>query len=180
MLLLSSIKLCDTTAKFCMEAEDMIPKIKRVLYATDLSENSTYAFRYAVNTAEKHDAEIVILHVIDAISPSVREIIQINLPNADIGHVKNAAIEEMNNRLDEFCKKELREKPECLNRITAVEVREGYPAEEILRTADEKGCDVIIMGTHGKGLLTHTFLGSVAERVLRRSRKPVFIIPLPK
>jgi len=36
------------------------------------------------------------------------------------------------------------------------------------------------MGTHGKGWITYTFLGSVAERVLRRSRKPVFIIPLPK
>jgi len=39
---------------------------------------------------------------------------------------------------------------------------------------------VIIMGTHGKGIIRHTFLGSVAERVLRRVRKPVFIIPLPK
>jgi len=36
------------------------------------------------------------------------------------------------------------------------------------------------MGTHGKGIISHTFLGSVAERVLRRIRKPVFIIPLPK
>jgi nucleotide-binding universal stress UspA family protein len=36
------------------------------------------------------------------------------------------------------------------------------------------------MGTHGKGVLEHAFLGSVAEKVLRKARKPVFIIPLPE
>jgi len=156
----------------------MIPKIKRVLYATDLSENSTYAFRYAVNTAEKHDAEIVILHVIEEMPSEVRA--YSSLLNRDIGSLKEQTIEEINRRLDEFCKTELRGKPECLERIKAVEVREGYPAEEILTIADKQNCDVVIMGTHGKGLLTHTFLGSVAERVLRRSTKPIFIIPLPK
>jgi len=66
-----------------------------------------------------------------------------------------------------------------MKRVTEIEVKEGYPAEVILRTAEDENCDVIIMGSHGKGILTHTFLGSVAERVLRRSRKPVFIIPFP-
>lgn len=155
----------------------MIPKIKRVLYATDLSENSMYAFRYAVNTIEKHDAEMIILHVIEDISPAVWAY---GMLDRDMTDIKDGTMEKLDARLDEFCKSELREKPECLKRIRGVEIRKGYPAEEILRTADEKKCDVIIMGTHGKGLLTHTFLGSVAERVLRRSRKPVFIIPLPK
>jgi nucleotide-binding universal stress UspA family protein len=45
----------------------MIPKIKKILYATDLSKNSAYAFRYAVNSAKKHGAEIIILHVIEEI-----------------------------------------------------------------------------------------------------------------
>ena len=49
----------------------MIPEIKRVLYATNLSENSMYAFRYAVNTMETHDAEMVVLHVIEEISQTV-------------------------------------------------------------------------------------------------------------
>jgi nucleotide-binding universal stress UspA family protein len=38
---------------------------------------------------------------------------------------------------------------------------------------------VIVLGTHGKGFLAHTFLGSVSKAVLHRTRKPVFIIPLP-
>jgi nucleotide-binding universal stress UspA family protein len=36
------------------------------------------------------------------------------------------------------------------------------------------------MGTHGKGVIQNTFLGSTSRRVLRRTRKPVFVIPLPK
>ena len=43
----------------------MIPEIKRILYATDLSDNSAYAFRYAMNSAIKHDAGIIILHVFE-------------------------------------------------------------------------------------------------------------------
>ena len=45
----------------------MIPKINKILYATDLSENSAYAFRYAINSAIAHDAQIVILHVLNLI-----------------------------------------------------------------------------------------------------------------
>src|SRR5208337_2080295 len=42
----------------------MIPEIKKILYATDLSKNSAYAFFYAVDMAKKHDAKIVILHCV--------------------------------------------------------------------------------------------------------------------
>lgn len=55
----------------------------------------------------------------------------------------------------------------------------GYAVEEILNIADAKGCDVIVLGTHGKGWLRETFLGSVARSVLERTRKPVFVVPLP-
>ena len=55
----------------------------------------------------------------------------------------------------------------------------GHPVEAILNAADEEGCDVIILGSHGKGFVKQTFLGSVSRGVLERSRKPVFIIPLP-
>jgi nucleotide-binding universal stress UspA family protein len=50
---------------------------------------------------------------------------------------------------------------------------------EILTTAEEEGCDLIVLGSHGKGFLEHTFLGSVSRMVLDRTRKPVFTIPLP-
>ena len=47
----------------------MIPQIKKILYATDLSKNSSYAFLYATDIARRHDAKIVILHVIESIPP---------------------------------------------------------------------------------------------------------------
>ena len=53
----------------------MIPKINKILYATDLSANSAYAFRYAVNSAEHHDAQIVILHVMEGLHGSARALV---------------------------------------------------------------------------------------------------------
>jgi nucleotide-binding universal stress UspA family protein len=67
----------------------------------------------------------------------------------------------------------------CEALVSGIIVRAGYAVEEILNTADTEGCDVIVLGTHGKGLLRQAFLGSVARSVLERSRKPVFIVPLP-
>jgi nucleotide-binding universal stress UspA family protein len=44
---------------------------------------------------------------------------------------------------------------------------------------DEEGCDVIVLGTHSKGFLQQTFVGSVCSSVLHRTRKPVLVVPLP-
>jgi nucleotide-binding universal stress UspA family protein len=63
--------------------------------------------------------------------------------------------------------------------VSKILVQPGHPVEEILKAADEEAYEVIILGTHGKGFLKQTFLGSVARSVLDRARKPVFIIPLP-
>jgi nucleotide-binding universal stress UspA family protein len=159
----------------------MIPKIKKVLYATDLGDNAMYAFRYAVNTMEKHNAEMIILHVIEPMPSAIRA--YFTGDNEKWTNVKAKSGELTNDirrRIEEFCKEELREREKCLERIKKIEIIEGYPADQILKTAEDQNCDVIIMGSHGKGVLTYTFLGSVSERVLRRTKKPVFIIPLPE
>ena len=89
-------------------------------------------------------------------------------------------IEEIKKRVQEVCKRtEAQMGSACLNLVSKVLVPLGYPVEEILKAGDEEGCDAIVLGTHGKGFLRQTFLGSVAGSVLERSRKPVFIIPLP-
>ena len=162
----------------------MIPKIQKILYTTDLSENSAYAFRYAINSAKKHDANIIILHVLEEIPPFARALVDSQVgeqQRKDILDEKiTSTMDRIRKRLQIFCDRELKDDPECVHKVESIEVCEGYPAEEILRKADELDCDVIIMGTHGKGTIGHTFLGSVAKRVLRRVRKPVFIIPLPR
>ena len=76
--------------------------------------------------------------------------------------------------------KELKNTTEFRDIAISIEVCVGFPAEKILSKADELNCDAITMGTHSKGIIANTFLGSTAKRVLRRTRKPVLIIPLPK
>jgi nucleotide-binding universal stress UspA family protein len=63
--------------------------------------------------------------------------------------------------------------------VSKILVRPGHPVEEILKVADEESCDVIVLGTHSRGFLQQTFLGSVSSSVLFRTRKPVFVVPLP-
>jgi len=162
----------------------MIPRIKNILYTTDLSKNSAYAFRYAINSAQKHGAQIHILHVIETTSPSTERLLETVLSHDKIEKVrqetKESLIRQIENRLTEFAKRELKDDPDTLERVATIMVRIGDPAEEILKKAEETNCDIVIMGTHGKGLIEHTFLGSVSEKVLHRISKPVYIIPLPK
>ena len=89
-------------------------------------------------------------------------------------------VEEVKGYLQEFCRKaEAQIGPPCVSLVSKILVPRGHPPEVILNATDEEGCDAIVLGTHGKGFLAHTFLGSVSSAVLHRIRKPVFIIPLP-
>jgi nucleotide-binding universal stress UspA family protein len=162
----------------------MLPKIKRILYATDLSPNSKYAFRYAINSAVKHDAKIIILHVLEPMSTAVRAQLEAYLDEDRRQEIFNEKIantlELIEKRLKMFCKEELTDDPQAADRVQSIEVCEGFPPDGILEKATKLDCDAIVMGTHGKGIIANTFLGSTAKRVLRRARKPIFIIPLPR
>lgn len=158
--------------------------IKKILYATDLSDNSAYAFRYAVNTALRYGAEIVILHVLESLSGTAESVIKTVLDEDQLDRILKEKVSESTDRIKKrlriFTDKEFANCCECMEIDMSIKVMEGYPAEEILKQANELDCDIIVMGTHGKGWVSHAFLGSVAERVLRRVRKPIFIIPLPE
>ena len=161
----------------------MVPQIKKILYATDLSKNSAYAFFFAVDMAKKHNASVIILHSIEPIRQNIYAEGGMGME----GVLKKAKkqeqemdIEEIKEKLQEFCKKtEAQIGSPCVQLVSKILVPMGHAVEEILKAADDEGCDVIVLGTHGKGFLRQTFLGSVAGSVLERTRKPVFIIPLP-
>mgnify|MGYP005835753193 CR=1 FL=1 len=156
----------------------MIPKIKKILYATDLSKNSSYAFLYAIDMAKKHDAEIIILHALEPI-PAYAEIYG---PMTDEFKKRQheELTESMKKYLQGFCEKtETQVGSPCVELVSKILVKVGHPPEAILNAADEESCDAIVVGTHGKGFLSHAFLGSVSKAVLHRTRKPVLIIPLP-
>jgi nucleotide-binding universal stress UspA family protein len=162
----------------------MIPNIQKILYATDLSSNSVYALRYAINSAIKHDAAIIILHVFEKVDPASNAWLDPYLSEERHQEIYNERITEtkalIQKRLKVIRENELKNNPEFEDRTITIEICEGFPAEEILSKAEELNCDAIIMGTHSKGIIANAFLGSTAKRVLRRTRKPVFIIPLPK
>jgi len=162
----------------------MIPKINRILFATDLSKNSAYAFRYAVNSALKHDAKIHILHVQDRDPASVEAILKTHSPTESWEEYAESEKKEMKKyikeKLEAFCRREFKDAPTFLDRVASIEVIDGDPAGEILQKVDEIRADMVVMGTHSKGMLAHAFLGSVAEKVLHRIKIPVFIIPIPK
>ncbi|MFH1758328.1 MAG: universal stress protein, partial [Pseudomonadota bacterium] len=94
----------------------MIPKINKILYATDQSKNSAYAFRYAVNSAEKHDAKIHILNVLEKLSPAAESMVSGYISPEKLEAIRKENIEGLKNRiqkrLGEFCKRELLNKPE--------------------------------------------------------------------
>lgn len=165
----------------------MIPKIQKILYATDLSPNSVYALRYAMSSAINHHANIIILHVFEKVGPARNVWLDPYLYGERRQRIYNehitktkALIQKRLKAIRENELEELKNNPEFEDISISIEICEGFPAEEILSKAQELNCDTIIMGTHSKGIIANTFLGSTAKRVLRRTRKPVFIIPLPK
>lgn len=160
-----------------------MPEINRILYATDLSKNSAYAFRYAAGMAEKHDALIYILHVLEELPPGARAVLENYLSGEQLEkfHNKRRELKEIvTKRLDLFCNNVQKEDPQCVFRVASIDVIEGHPVNEILDQAEKKNCDLIVMGTHGKGILSHAFLGSVAEKVIRKSKIPAMVIPIPE
>lgn len=158
----------------------MIRKIKKILYATDLSVNAVSAFALVSELAAAHDAKIVILHAIEALPGITRAYPELASEKTYYEKLKKESQEEIRNRIENQCHKieELIDR-ECLSLVTKVLTPIGNPVEEILLNADEEECDLIVMGTHGKGFLTHTFLGSVSRVVLQKTRKPVLVVPLP-
>jgi nucleotide-binding universal stress UspA family protein len=87
----------------------MVPEIKKILYATDFSHNSTYAFSYAIDMSQKRDAQIIILHAIEPIPPQIMFRLEM-YDNQGVlrkarSNGKNEDIELIKNRVKDFCKK---------------------------------------------------------------------------
>ena len=162
----------------------MLPTIKNILYLTDLSKNSAYVFRYAVQLARTFDAKITVLHVLKKIDPAMEIPILVHIGEEAyqklIEEKEQDIIKGIKDRLQEFTEKELQDDPEGTNRVSAILVYEGNPVAEILETANKLNSDLVVMGDHSKGILAHTFLGSTAERLLRHIRRPVLVVPIPK
>ncbi len=169
-------------------------EIKKILYTTDLSESARFAFAYAASLAGKYGAEITILHVLMEDAKLEAGIIgyigeerwrKIKDQNAQearealIGKKReNVAIRYGLEHFAENMAANLENGSE--NPLTdEVLIRRGNPVEQIIEVSEERKPDLIVMGTHGHGIIADAMMGSTARRVIRRSKIPVLVIRLP-
>lgn len=156
--------------------------IKNVLYSTDLSQNSHIAFRYAMHLAKITGADVHLLHVLEKLSDDAVLALQAYIQDDKKRHeVIDERVKKARDRLEQrqeaFWAEQSAEDRKVRDQIKSVTVCESYPAEEILKSVETHNCDLIVMGSHERGM-SHTFLGSVAKSVLRRSHVPTLIVPL--
>ncbi len=143
---------------------------KTILVATDGSEPAQHAVEYAAISAEKWDANLLILTVVPPtpIYPSMDEYTD----DFSIEHEK-AIMSYHVGVLDE-AKKSLKEKHPELN--VSTQVKKGYVATKILKASEEAEVDLIVIGSRGLGGLTGWFLGSVTNYVVNHCTKPILVV----
>ena len=149
------------------------PKYKKVLFCTDFSENSDYAFEFAFGIAKRDDGLLYILHVIPRI-PN-QEMLRAYVPVDTLVNIQK----DLEQELDDSYKAHYTKKIEDAVRYKVV-TQSGREDEEILKFAKDEKVNIIVLGTHGRTGIEHVFFGSVAEKVLRESPFPVFVIPCRK
>ena len=165
----------------------MIPKIKRLLYATDLSENARYAFGYAADLAQRYDAKMTIISVIETFSPfaehRVQEMMGIEKWDQLKSQYSKVSIEKIKERLSDFCKEMDEHIDSCNLMVDDIRVSKGIPHVEILKAAQNVKADMIVMGTHGYNTFQNSFIGGTggtARRIVKDSQIPVVVIRLPE
>jgi nucleotide-binding universal stress UspA family protein len=143
--------------------------IGRILVPLDFSAHSEAALHYAVALAARLGASLDVLHVVDdPFGSGAWASESAALPHRYIEELYQNLVEEGERQLAKY-----RSVPEKSRVAATFTVRSGQPAASIVDYADAIEADLIVMGTHGRTGLKHTFMGSVAERVVRHARCPV-------
>ena len=135
-----------------------MPRIKRILVPTDFEDTSDQALHYAIDLARRYSASIHVLHVMDQMKFA-------SLPDGYFTELPGIKA-----YLRSEAQKQLVAAAECCTaaKVTVTtQVTEGGVSDAILEVANVRGCDLIVMGTHGRKGLAHLILGSVAEQIVR-------------
>lgn len=135
--------------------------IDRLVIATDGSESVSRAIEVALDLAERFDAEVHALYVVDA---------------SEVESSPDAVREELRDALDTHGSESLAEVEADASGPIETEVREGRPAAEISAYARDVDADVVAVGTRGRHGENRFLIGSVAERVVRTCPVPVLTV----
>ncbi len=162
----------------------MTPEIKKILYATDLSENARYAFGYAADLSEKYDAAITILYVMENLNHTsevqVSEMVGPEIWKELKQQKQEYLTQKIQTRVEDFCKEMSSIHDSCQFLGEDIRIEKGNPQEVILETSVQIGADLIVMGTHGYNMLKDALIGGTARKVVKKSEIPVMVIRLPK
>lgn len=151
------------------------PQIARILVPVDFSPCSEHALRWAFELAAKAGAQIDVLHVWQP-SPYVAptSLVYLNGQQQSFwDHMRT----ELAKRLDDMV---VRCRGAFADVASETFIEAGYPSSNILTAVEQRGHDLVVMGTHGRKWLAHVLLGSVAARVVRLAPCPVITLRLPE
>jgi len=143
---------------------------KKILIATDGSDNSLRASRHGIKLAKAQGAEAIVIYVINEaiISSVISAIIRRGPPKEDIREqLKKSAALAAN---------EVVKMGEAAGVKVEPIIREGDPAGRIVETARMEDADLIVMGSHGEGGISSKLIGSVAQKVLNWAEEPVMVV----
>jgi len=139
--------------------------VKAILHPTDFSAQADNAFELALALARDYGARVTLMHVRDLRAAAYGEFAAFPV---DPGDDRKALQQKL---ADMKCAHELE--------VARFVLGEGDPATEIVDLAKSEGCDVIVMGTHGRRGLGRMLMGSVAEEVVRNAPCPVLTVKSP-
>ena len=161
----------------------MNAEIRRILCATDLSGNCDHIYSCAMNLADERDAGLMVLHVISQRSIKAAKTLAYFLNESQKDVVKEktySALQRMKEQLNSFLKKDLKNHPVYAGLVEHMLVYPGKVAEEIVEKANRFGCEAIVLGSHNSSFVKRFFPGGTAKKVLKQTKKTVFLVSLKK
>jgi nucleotide-binding universal stress UspA family protein len=138
---------------------------KHILAPTDFSPYANYALDYAIELAKTLQARLTFLHVI-YLTPLAMGDIGVSGLVPYLEEIETDAQQRMQTLLNRVHQEGLQGETVIVHEV---------PFQAIINTAQDKGADLIVMGTHGRTGLTHALMGSVAEKVVRLAPCPVLV-----
>ncbi len=146
--------------------------IKRILVPVDLERHTRKLVDFAIDMANNLDAEIILFHGIETGEDGVPvEMGRMALSGVSGEELQSAHTDEAGKRLEEIAGEIEGKCKKCESTIAT-----GDVVDEIVEFAEKQKADLIIIGSHGRRGLEHILLGSVAERVIKRSPCPTLIM----
>ena len=145
---------------------------KNILVATDFGEAASLALAYGRDLARTFGATLHVIHVVDDLGARL-----VRQPESSetLDQVQAEAEAAARLRLDSV----LTDEDRGALRARAVILTSAATARTITSYARDEHVDVIVVGTHGRGPVSHLFLGSVADRILRMAPCPVLVVRPP-